>query len=189
MNTLFVAIVFYVITNLSVKSELIIRGVQEALDGVSNFIDDISFGIKQVRDGLNTVEDIVNYAQGKPCEYKCPPGLTLKKNHYYKPIPQGCGAYGIQVVLSLPLLKDTEKCCDIHDICYGTCMSNKTHCDAEFGNCLYKKCEKQAKKLGDDVRKCMGVSTLFHMGVQTLGCNAFKSAQSESCICSSRDEL
>lgn len=186
---LYTIIFLYLSANFRVKSESIIRGVQEALDGVSNFIDDVSFGVKQVRDSLNVVEDIVQYAQGKPCEYKCPLGLKLKKKRHYEPIPHGCGAYGIQVVLSLPLLKDTEKCCDKHDICYGTCMSNKSTCDAEFENCLYVKCEKQAKKLGEDVRKCKGVSKLFHMGVQSLGCNAFKTAQAESCKCASKDEL
>ncbi|XP_023229534.1 group XIIA secretory phospholipase A2-like [Centruroides sculpturatus] len=171
------------------RSETVIQGVKELLDGISSVMDDVSFGVKQVRQSLDAVEEVVKYSQGKPCEYQCPPGKRLKRNKNYNPVPQGCGSYGIQVILNLPLLKDVHKCCDKHDICYGTCMSSKFKCDSEFEKCLYNKCEKQAKHLKDDVRKCTGISKLFHMGVQALGCKAFLDSQAEACICSEHDEL
>lgn len=172
-----------------IRSGSVLQGVKDVLDGVSNIIDDLAFGVKQVRQTLDVVEEVVKNSQGFPCEFKCPQGQVPKRNKHYKPVPQGCGSYGIQVHLNLPLLKDIHKCCDKHDICYGTCMNSKVKCDSEFANCLFSKCEKQAKLLDDDIRKCTGISKLFHMGVQALGCNAFLDSQAEACICTVRDEF
>lgn len=42
-------------------------------------------------------------------------------------------------------MKDMTKCCDLHDICYGTCNNDKDECDLSFKKCLYKLCDSSKK--------------------------------------------
>ena len=42
-----------------------------------------------------------------------------------------------------------EKCCDDHDICYGTCGKDKEKCDEKFKKCLYGICS-SVKKIVDN---------------------------------------
>lgn len=45
-------------------------------------------------------------------------------------------------------------CCDVHDICYSTCGSEKEKCDKDFKDCLYKYCKHLDNSFGD-----LGVSS------------------------------
>ena len=38
-----------------------------------------------------------------------------------------------------------ESCCNSHDICYDTCLSDKELCDLDFKRCLYKFCDSYEK--------------------------------------------
>ena len=39
------------------------------------------------------------------------------------------------------------ECCDGHDICYDTCLSDKKKCDKKFKDCLHDTCKKNKKRL------------------------------------------
>ena len=38
-------------------------------------------------------------------------------------------------------MPDMTKCCDKHDICYGTCGETRQYCDRKFRRCLEDICE------------------------------------------------
>lgn len=97
------------------------------------------------------------------------------------------------------------KCCDLHDICYDTCNSDKEVCDLEFKRCLYRYCESYEKTVGgntivkgkitgcNDCKKCNMVylfrtacktaAKLLFTGTLTLGCKSYIDAQTNACYC------
>lgn len=71
-------------------------------------------------------------------------------------------------------------CCASHDICYGTCGSEKRSCDAAFGACLLAKCDR-APPIVREI--CTAFALTFYAAVVELGDGAFCDAQSEACVC------
>lgn len=55
----------------------------------------------------------------------------------------------LQIKLDNLPIKDMTKCCDDHDICYGTCGTNKDSCDLEFKRCLYRICDNKLGKIAE----------------------------------------
>lgn len=82
--------------------------------------------------------------------------------------------------------KEMETCCNLHDICYDTCNSDKELCDLDFKRCLYKYCDTYEKStVGDIVVKgCKGASKMLFTGTLTLGCKSYLDSQGRSCYCS-----
>ena len=53
------------------------------------------------------------------------------------PSSNGCGSYLITINLSnYNILNGFNACCNLHDICYNDCFSNKKVCDTNFYDCL-----------------------------------------------------
>lgn len=83
----------------------------------------------------------------------------------------------------LPLAEMT-KCCDIHDICYDTCNTDKEKCDLEFKRCLYRYCDTyQTTGMSTVVNACKAAAKVLFTGTTALGCKSFLDAQREACFC------
>ena len=73
------------------------------------------------------------------CVFSCPDGHKKRRPTEKRLIqPNGCGAYGLKLFLNF--LPAMEKCCNDHDICYGTCFKTKEKCDEKFSKCLHSFC-------------------------------------------------
>ncbi len=65
-------------------------------------------------------------------------GLSQVADPNEKPHLNGCGSYGFTFDTSdWPGVKS---CCDKHDACYDTCLSEKETCDQQFKQCLKRVC-------------------------------------------------
>ena len=47
----------------------------------------------------------------------------------------------------LDQLPEMTACCDVHDICYDTCNSDRVKCDKNFKQCLQDMCGKLKKQI------------------------------------------
>ena len=61
-------------------------------------------------------------------------------------MPNGCGTFEMQFDFKRLNLKGITKCCNKHDICYGTCNMHKYQCDKAFKKCLTNYCSELDKK-------------------------------------------
>jgi RHS repeat-associated protein len=89
--------------------------------------------------------------------------------------------------------------CDAHDICYGTCGSDKNTCDSRFLTDMKSQCDKWVDRLygaggafgwigsgllkESDRRVCYLDAGSFHFAVSKGGQDAFRVAQKEACKC------
>lgn len=87
----------------------------------------------------------------------------------------------------LPLTEMT-KCCDQHDICYDTCLSDKEKCDLDFKRCLYKYCDGYKNTGITIVNTCKAAAKMLYTGTTTLGCKSFVDAQKQACWCGAGDK-
>ncbi|KXS20902.1 hypothetical protein M427DRAFT_51858 [Gonapodya prolifera JEL478] len=86
----------------------------------------------------------------------------------------GCGASGKFGGL-VPEYK-FRSCCNAHDLCYGSCGSQKSTCDSNFYNCNKSKCSWW------DV-SCKGLAATYYEAVKNFGCGPFENAQKGRCTC------
>ena len=70
---------------------------------------------------------------------------TPKVNYSYKPTYNGCGSYGFKLNFDDMNLTGFTNCCNVHDVCYGTCNLTKKKCDDDFQMCLFSICSKLKK--------------------------------------------
>lgn len=75
-------------------------------------------------------------------------GATPRPNRNHTPKANGCGSLGLQIDSQYLPVGEMTKCCDLHDMCYDTCNSDKEVCDMEFKRCLYRYCESYEKTVG-----------------------------------------
>lgn len=107
----------------------------------------------------------------------------IKKQVQKTPTHNGCGPEGnsffsnaLNSILITIAGKEKNKCCDTHDICYGTCRGNITQeqkrkdCDTAMYNCF--------KNLGSTVR-----AEVFYQAIDKGGKQPFLIAQRDFCPC------
>jgi len=116
------------------------------------------------------------------------------------PYSNGCGAAGegwlaktVRKYLS-KVPSAFVKCCDAHDMCYGTCNTNikfehRKNCDLKFAACLRGAVHQMLgtppalRSAAEATCITLGLDNVFHIAVSVLGCPAYKNAQKEACIC------
>lgn len=78
-----------------------------------------------------------------------------------------------------------SKCCDVHDICYDTCNSDKELCDLDFKRCLYKFCDSFEKSSAGEmlIKGCKAAAKMLFTGTMTLGCKSYLDTQERACYC------
>ena len=98
---------------------------------------------------------------------------------HYQVVANGCGTVGFQ--LQQMETMDFTECCNWHDACYATCGLKKSTCEKKFDQCLKKMCT----SLSDATLQgqCQQNKSLYVMGVQMMGCQAYQDSQAEACTC------
>lgn len=145
-----------------------------------DFLDNFMYVARKFRG----VTDVLNAAVEESCIYTCPNGMKPSPNRYHKPSSNGCGPVGMEIPTdALPSSEMTE-CCNLHDVCYDTCNSDKEKCDFDLRRCLYKICDSHAESVGATITKvCKSVAKTLFSGTMTLGCKSYLNAQREACFC------
>ncbi|KTF74925.1 hypothetical protein cypCar_00038530 [Cyprinus carpio] len=147
-------------------------------------IKSIRNGLHKIDKYLNVVLDLIGGSDGR-CTFKCNHGYTpVPRPNYKSPPPNGCGSplFGFQFDIGLPSL---TRCCNEHDVCYGTCGREKKDCDEQFQVCLETICSYLQRTLGlsQSVQACQSAVTLLFDMVMHLGCKPYLDSQRSSCIC------
>ncbi|XP_062256555.1 group XIIB secretory phospholipase A2-like protein isoform X2 [Platichthys flesus] len=161
--------------------------------------DKSSWGFNSLRSSFQTVhgyfDSLVELVGGRDgvCQYRCRHGDNPQPRAGYQiPEPNGCSSslVGFQLDLGVPAM---TKCCDQLDMCYDTCGTSKSDCDALFRSCLLDICSDLRKSLGfvSQVQACDSMADVLHNTVGTLGCRPYMNSQRAACICrdEERDEL
>uniref|UniRef100_A0A023GAG0 Putative salivary phospholipase a2 n=1 Tax=Amblyomma triste TaxID=251400 RepID=A0A023GAG0_AMBTT len=119
------------------------------------------------------------------CRFQCPATLKPSPRPLHKRSSNGCGTEAFRLPASALPHPDFEACCNEHDLCYDTCLSDKAQCDRSFDACMARICDtKVAVK-----DSCISTAGLFTTMTKNLGCEAFLKSQEQACICRSEDEL
>lgn len=112
----------------------------------------------------------------------CPDRRVPKSNH--TAVPNGCGPKGNDewVPDDYGQWSFTEPC-NKHDICYGTCGSDKEDCDQQFYNDMATVCLEKTFPLGAAHLKCIGLASIYAKAVANFGGGAYEGGQVASCDC------
>jgi secretory phospholipase A2 len=156
---------------------------------LGNVINDVASGVQKLGKGIRQVEEFLDATVDEECIFECPDGGKFQPNPDHKPSSNGCGSLGLEDFLTADVLPLEEfvECCDDHDICYGTCGSDKDTCDLHFKKCLYKKCRAEKDSVSKFKHKgCQAGAKVLHAATTTLGCKSFINAQKENCLCPSQ---
>ena len=101
----------------------------------------------------------------------------------YKPTANGCGPKGGPKVSDTFGKASFLEACNAHDICYGTCKSDRDACDERFGKQLRAACKSAYRKNTKNRAACLETADSYHDAVVALGGFAYDDAQSEACQC------
>lgn len=105
----------------------------------------------------------------------------------YNPVPNGCGAQGGTQFPNSFFAASFLQCCNNHDICWGTCNSNRVGCDNTFEACLTASCDAAYPGVLQTIQRnsCRGAANGYWAGVAhtSAGTNAYVAAQSTACDC------
>jgi len=130
-----------------------LEGDPIGLDGGINFFIYVSANPMTKRDSFGLTED---------CDCKDPPPSK----------PNGCGGQGSSFKPDEfnPFQNIFEKCCNAHDICYGTCKGpNKADCDNRFLLCMIRTCRKQIKNGLPAMTACSYIAFGYYEAVVQVG--------------------
>ena len=161
--------------------------IKDSLGNAKTYLDQV---LPMISDGLKAVkrfEEFVDNTIEEDCYYECPLGKFLRPNEKHVKTSNGCGSLDIIFDDSENSLIHVEKefsdCCGEHDECYDTCGEDKDLCDLSFRKCLYRVCRKDEHKYFLDNKKCKLKAKLFYMAVVGVGCQPYKNAQKNACVC------
>lgn len=111
------------------------------------------------------------------------------KGHHpeHTPTSNGCGPAGSEnypIPQGYGPARFTDAC-NAHDICYGTCNTEKAVCDSNFGNGIKAACAAKLPGVFNtlDRAKCMTIALAYQQLVVRGGQKAFDDAQKEDCEC------
>jgi hypothetical protein len=133
------------------------------------------------------VKCLDSYLSCKDGKCQCTDGtLTWDSTQNRQPTQNGCGSDNSKIGLlpqrivdKYPFGNDFRACCNTHDICYGTCNSERANCDLAMANCLSAVCPNYP----DYSHLCPLYRDTFSRAVSWGGKNAFYAAQEEECVC------
>jgi hypothetical protein len=114
------------------------------------------------------------YAELQACSNKVP-------DPSYTPTSNGCGPDGGPQIPNNPTgCGDTSflEPCNAHDICYGTCGSNKDSCDHAFLDAMLEICSGSSCAYS-----CSQYANTYYGAVHNYGETAYESAQLAACAC------
>lgn len=166
--------------------ESLYKSMEQAQNSLKEVAVAMNKGLKTLAQTIRFVENFIDSTVEEDCYYKCP-GRGQKiavDNPNHVPKSNGCGSLGVffeEDDLPRPEMVD---CCNMHDICYDTCGSDKEDCDRKFKRCLYNICDVSQNAMDViGIKKCKGGSKLLYTATMAFGCTSFRDAQHNACIC------
>jgi hypothetical protein len=105
----------------------------------------------------------------------------------YTPGGLGCGAVKLVHQSGSAILNTFEtysNCCSAHDYCYSNCSMSKAECDQEFYTCTFCSCY-SSFTTSAETSSCQEHACLFYQALDNFGCDAYKTAQGNACMCQS----
>ncbi|XP_075230549.1 phospholipase A2 group XII [Lycorma delicatula] len=164
----------------------VLTNLKDAVLAAEHVFGDVIENVVKAVNGFSEIHKTIDNFADEDCVYKCPDGSSPVRNKYYKPTGNGCGPEGAKVDPQYIPFEGITKCCNEHDICYGTCNKDKEKCDLDFKRCLYSICDNLKSKTSDFIKTgCKLAAKGFFSATQTIGCPSYKSAQETACYCSS----
>jgi len=158
-----------------------------SLGAARQYLDQV---LPSLQEGLRAVkkfEEFVDNTIEEDCYYECPGGARPQPNSRHSQTSNGCGSLDIIFDDTENSLIHVEKefsdCCGVHDECYDTCGEDKDLCDLSFRKCLYRVCRSEEHSRFLDNKKCKLKAKLFYMAVVGVGCQPYKNAQRNACVC------
>jgi secretory phospholipase A2 len=153
------------------------------LEGLLNQFQGAVAGRKAAKNNPSPYFHHPHYPDSCPT-YPCDPATHQAIIHpTYKATSNGCGAYGMQITAAQDEFKFTPAC-DIHDICYGTCNSDRSKCDAAFLKDMHHICNRiDSKSNRDQFNRCKETAKTYHQMGKIFGCSTYAASQKEACHC------
>lgn len=161
----------------------LLANLRDAVLTAETVFQDLFHNAITVAKKIKDIHEVFDAAVEENCVFQCPGGVTPKPDWNHKPQSNGCGSLGIEINQEYLPLAEMTKCCDIHDICYDTCNSDKEKCDLEFKRCLYKYCDGYQTSGITVVNTCKAAAKMLFTGTTALGCKSYMDAQKEACYC------
>jgi len=91
----------------------------------------------------------------------------------------GCGPEGLQVQEPFGL----HKCCNGHDVCYGTCGVHFEYCERRFDECMQAVCKPYEAAASEMSEQCNTQRITFAGMTTVLGNSFFLNSQRDACQC------
>ena len=137
--------------------------------------------------GLTGGVNIYVYARNNPLRYTDPLGLIpipIGMSPPGQPIGSGCGDAGTDSKVPDQYVGfNFTRPCFNHDICYGTCGTNKATCDNNFRNDMLAECKAIPwyQIIVGIQNDCIFAANAYYAAVHFLGQGAFCAGQKEAC--------
>uniref|UniRef100_A0A1B6GL72 Group XIIA secretory phospholipase A2 n=1 Tax=Cuerna arida TaxID=1464854 RepID=A0A1B6GL72_9HEMI len=163
----------------------ILEGLKDAVLTAEGTLGDVFQSLHSIANSFKFTKEVWEDSVEEECVFECPGGTSPKKNKYHKPTSNGCGVPALKIDSQLLPLSEMTKCCDQHDICYGTCNRDKDECDLAFKKCLYRLCDssKEFSKNSQKSLECKTAAKVLYSGTLMFGCKFYKTSQKEACYC------
>jgi hypothetical protein len=97
----------------------------------------------------------------------------------YRLRANGCGPEGLQVQEPFGL----HKCCNGHDVCYGTCGVHFEYCERKFDECMQRVCKLYESAAPEMFEQCNTQRITFAGMTTMLGNRFFLNSQRDACQC------
>ena len=81
------------------------------------------------------------------------------------------------------------ECCDVHDMCYDSCNSDRKQCDEDFKSCLSNVCLFEGlsnEESKTKMKQCQTSADMMFATTSSLGCAAFMESQRNACLCNGK---
>lgn len=98
----------------------------------------------------------------------------------------GCGPRDKPMTGEFTIGKKTlsfKKACNAHDICYGTCSSDRVSCNDDFEKAMKKVCTDAFGKRTKARATCLAEAETYSDAVRLFGGDAYDEAQKAHCKC------
>ncbi len=105
-------------------------------------------------------------------------------------VANGCGPQGMLGVLvpDCPMgLACFTSACNDHDVCYRTCGSVKSDCDALFLQELTAGCHNRYAESDPKLARCVELASVYVRAVELFAHSAFETDQYRGCFCSASE--
>uniref|UniRef100_A0A1B6KWP4 Phospholipase A2 domain-containing protein n=1 Tax=Graphocephala atropunctata TaxID=36148 RepID=A0A1B6KWP4_9HEMI len=183
-NAVYYSIFYVFFSCYCLSNAQILEGLKDAVLNAEGTLGDIFKSLHSVANHFKFTKEVWEDSVEEECTFSCPGGASPKKNKYYKPSSNGCGVPAMKIDSQILPMSDMTRCCDQHDLCYGTCNRDKDECDLAFKKCLYRLCDDSKDTTSSSSPlECKTAAKVLYSGTLMFGCKFYKSSQEQACYC------